>query len=353
MLEQESQLQDEKPIIPAHTALETFRDSGYKHTASAIAELIDNSIEAKANHVKILAFEKEDYSGQRKRSVVNKIAVYDDGEGMGYDTLALSLQFGVGTRMHSRKGMGRFGIGLPNASVSQCRRVTVYSWQNGVCRRVYLDIDEVKDTKVQNSIPPEEVEIPQNLTNYLGEISISGTLVVWEKCDRLDLKKGETLYKHMSKDLCRIYRHFLDDDDQYGKKVSINYSIVKEDSLIMSVDFSKDLSANDPLFLLTPNINEGYEEEATSVSQGKEDIEIPYNDKGDTSKIEIRYSIAKPHIQAEGGNSSIGKAYRDNNKISFVRACREIDFDVFNFFNEQQETQRWWGCEVRFDPIFG
>ena len=42
------------PIIPADTAIETFRDNGYKNTASAISELIDNSIDAKAKNIQIL-----------------------------------------------------------------------------------------------------------------------------------------------------------------------------------------------------------------------------------------------------------------------------------------------------------
>ena len=46
------------PIIPANTAIETFRDNGYKNTASAISELIDNSIDAKAKNIKILVFER-------------------------------------------------------------------------------------------------------------------------------------------------------------------------------------------------------------------------------------------------------------------------------------------------------
>ena len=46
------------PIIPANTAIQTFRDNGYKNTASAISELIDNSIDAKAKNVQILVFEE-------------------------------------------------------------------------------------------------------------------------------------------------------------------------------------------------------------------------------------------------------------------------------------------------------
>ena len=47
-----------KSIIPAKNALKAFRDSGYKGTASAIAEIIDNSIEAESKNIDIIAFEE-------------------------------------------------------------------------------------------------------------------------------------------------------------------------------------------------------------------------------------------------------------------------------------------------------
>ena len=40
-------------IIPAHTAITTFRDAGYKNTAAAVSELIDNAIEAEATDIEI------------------------------------------------------------------------------------------------------------------------------------------------------------------------------------------------------------------------------------------------------------------------------------------------------------
>ena len=133
------------PIVPAKTAISTFRDAGYKNTASAIAELIDNSIEAEAKEIQILAFQEYVNHGERSVLRVTKIAIYDNGCGMSPETLCVCLQFGNGTRLDSREGIGRFGIGLPNASISQCKRVDVYSWQGKECHRTYLDVDEVID----------------------------------------------------------------------------------------------------------------------------------------------------------------------------------------------------------------
>jgi len=66
----------------------------------------------------------------------------------------------------------------------------------------------------------------------------------------------------------------------------------------------------------------------------------------------MRFSMALPEIQSnEGGGGGIGqKHYAHNAGISFVRACREIDFGSFGYFNPRAEMERWWGCEIRFEP---
>lgn len=342
------QIPNSSPIIPAPTAIETFRDSGYKSTAAALAELIDNSIEADASTIQILTFEEPVTLPNRTVHRINKIAVYDNGKGMDPHTLMLALQFGMGTRLHSRKGIGRFGIGLPNASVSQCRQVQVFSWQEGKCYKTYLDLDEIRETQQQNSNPVVACDLPREVLNHiegkLGEDS--GTLVVWSKCDRLDISRSSTLYNNMEKDLCRIYRHFLDNDNSYGNKVDVKLIVTGRDRSVMQ------LVANDPIYLLIPNNTPGHERESTNILYGNVVyIDVPYDDDGNTSRIEIRFTVALPEIQELGGNSKLGKHYERNTGISIVRACREIDFGNFGFFNPREERQRWWGCEIRFDPV--
>lgn len=336
-----------KSIIPAKTAIETFRDSGYKNTASAIAELIDNSIEAKAQNIQILTFEEQVMRRKRTQSAIKEIAVYDDGDGMPPEVLAICLQFGNGTRLKSRSGIGRFGIGLPNASVSQCRRIEVFSWQDGTCYSTFLDIDEVKEKDLEKVNEVVQCEMP---TQYLNEIEGNskdhGTLIIWKKCDRLDMKRSRTLYTTMSNDLCRIYRHFLDDDDRYGIKRDIKLIATGKERTIYV------LKANDPLYRMTPNNVPGYENQATNEAIDKVRLELPYDEDGNKGVVEMRFSMAKPEIQKLGGGSKLGKHYARNVGISFVRAAREIDFDDFGFFNSQDERQRWWGCEIRFEPEF-
>ncbi len=102
------EIANDNPIIPAPTAIETFRDSGYKNTAAALDELIDNSIEADAKTIQVLTFEEPVILPSRTVHRIKQIAVYDDGDGMDQETLQLTLQFGMGTRLNSRRGIGRF-----------------------------------------------------------------------------------------------------------------------------------------------------------------------------------------------------------------------------------------------------
>ena len=60
------------------------------------------------------------------------------------DILTMALEFGNGMRLADRSGIGRFGMGLPNASISQCRRVDIWTWQAGPDNAVHSYLDVVK-----------------------------------------------------------------------------------------------------------------------------------------------------------------------------------------------------------------
>ena len=125
----------EYPLVAIQTFIEATRDSGYKSTAAALSELVDNSFEAEASTVSVCL--SEDADGKC-------ITVTDDGTGMSPQTMQLALQFGGSTRFNSRLGTGRYGMGLPNGSLSQARRVDVYSWTDpGKIWASYLDVDEI------------------------------------------------------------------------------------------------------------------------------------------------------------------------------------------------------------------
>src|SRR6185503_9817521 len=125
--------------------IEATRDSGYKSTASSVAELIDNSLEAGATDIEIY------FNESSTRQI--QVSVRDNGCGMTPAVLRLALRFGGSTRFNSRQGTGRYGMGLPNSSLSRARRVDVYTWRTPkIVWWSYLDVDEVASGKL-SSVP--------------------------------------------------------------------------------------------------------------------------------------------------------------------------------------------------------
>src|SRR5206468_4610615 len=107
-------------LIVADAFINGIRDIGYKSTATALDELIDNSIQAEAANIfLVLGFGDS-------QSKPNSIAVIDDGHGMDPDMIRVAMLWGGSHRINNRDGFGRYGYGLPSACVSQGRRFTVY-----------------------------------------------------------------------------------------------------------------------------------------------------------------------------------------------------------------------------------
>src|SRR4026208_16885 len=102
-------------IIALDRFIQATRDSGYKGTASAISELVDNSIQAGATRIELSVATTT--SSDEEKAV--EVSVLDNGSGMDPFTLGQALRFGGSTRFGDRSGLGRYGMGLPNASLSQ------------------------------------------------------------------------------------------------------------------------------------------------------------------------------------------------------------------------------------------
>ncbi|WP_415921295.1 ATP-binding protein [Tateyamaria sp. SN6-1] len=337
-------------IVDAYLALNALRQVGYRNTATAVAELVDNSIEADAKNVTILTLSDREKVAKRTIYRVQKIAVLDDGIGMTPELLGRCLSLGWGTRLDTREGLGRFGFGLKGSSLSQAELVEVYSWQKGTVYKTYLDLMEIKNNEQQYLKDVEKAELPSEIVDAAGElIGPSGTLIVWSSLDGVDFKRPDTLFSRMQDELCRIYRHFLDDNDEYGTRRNVrlvDYNLGEK-----KVESSHELKPNDPLYLLEPSNCPDSDGKATNVEFEKPySINVEYA-PGEFSKVQIRLSIAKPETQEKGGNSNLGKHYGRNTGISFVRAGREIDFGSFGHIAPSEPRHRWWGIEVRFEPV--
>ena len=158
----------------ASAMINTFRAFGY-NLQTAIADIIDNSISAKARNVWI------DYEWKGSESWVS---ITDDGEGMDCNTLVSAMTPGSKDPNEDRdlSDLGRFGLGLKTSSFSQCKTLTVATKKknNPILKRCW-DLDFVNSTG------------KWSLLDYLSDVSHlerlseleSGTIVLWERLDRL------------------------------------------------------------------------------------------------------------------------------------------------------------------------
>ncbi len=157
----------------ASMLVESLRDIGYS-LETALADIIDNSITAQAENIELFA----DISDADHR-----IGIVDDGTGMSEQVLHDAMRPGSGNPLdiRPRSDLGRFGLGLKIASFSQCRRLTVATRHEGITSAAIWDLDFVAErNKWLVQIPEQLAAIPW--ISHLGE---SGTLVIWEKLDRL------------------------------------------------------------------------------------------------------------------------------------------------------------------------
>jgi len=296
------------------------RDSGYKNLASSVAELIDNSLEANANKV-VVNFNKNDSD--------YCVTISDDGTGMNAKTLRIALQFGGSTRFNSRVASGRYGMGLPNSSLSQAKRVDVFSWQNlKKIYHTYLDIDEIIESK--NYSIPNLIRLEKNKIIYKCE-SKSGTIVTWSKCDRLKYKREQSILNELHNNIGRIFRKKI----YSGKKIIINnIPVVPYDPLFLSKgkNLIGGLQYGD---ILTYTVNKHQE-----------------NNRESSSIVKVRFSLL-PIKKWYNFSNDIKKTQGITKYagISILRADREIDYGWFFMGSKRKENyDDWWRCEIQFEP---
>jgi len=346
-------------IVPPHLAVQSMRDNGYKNAAYAIAELIDNSIQAEATKVELLCAEKRERVSTRERSRVYKVAVLDNGLGMDATVLRMALQFGNGTHINEvdeKRGIGRFGMGLPAASISQCQRVDVWTWQDGCKNAIYtyLDVQQISNQEIVEVPEPQSKEIP-NLWLEIGKcFGKTGTLVVWSELDRCLWKTAGSIIDNSELIIGRMYRKFL-----YEGKVDIRLVAFDIDT---KNDGKKERQAlpNDPLYLMErTSCPRPFDQEAMfeNWSKDQEDHTVKVEFRGKEYEVKIRYSYAKekarltagPNKNKNPGNTPYGKHAAKNIGVSIVRAGRELDLDQ-ELVIKYDPTERWWGVEIEFSP---
>lgn len=218
----------EKYTLPPRAASlsESMRDIGYS-LETAIADIIDNSIAANATRVDIWI----DFNTGQPR-----LGVTDNGCGLNRQELLEAMRHGSAHPRTRRNtdDLGRFGLGLKTASFSQCRQLTVISRKDGETSGAVWDLDTVSDHDewVVGILNREEIQA----SPYMDKLGTHGTLVLWQKLDRLcegnsaDVKQ-DMLYEKMEateKHLALVFHRYLAGEVRNRKlEVHINGHPVK------------------------------------------------------------------------------------------------------------------------------
>lgn len=295
------------------------RDSGYKNFSSAVAEIVDNSVEAHATIIDIHIIEDE---------TDKKVIISDNGIGMDINVLHVAFQFGGTTRHNSRSGAGRYGMGLPNSSLSQSKRFDVYTRQkNSEMLSSYLDIDDIKDDQKYSLRQPIIYKCDDTFVNRFIKYP-HGTIVIWSRCDRLENKKLFVLIRELKTELGRIFRKKI----KQGLKIRIN---------------DENIEPFDPLFL-------DYGIDDVKAKQVGDTLLYPITvaSKEEPSIVKVRFSEFPVNKWSILSNKEKRK-YKITQRAgcTVLRADREIDYGWFFMGDKRKENyDDWWRCEISFEP---
>ena len=211
----------EKECIPfAPNLVESMRSIGYSFK-TAIADLIDNSIGALAKRIDLIMLPDDN----------PYLIILDNGHGMSYEELELALRFGSKNPNEERteEDLGRFGLGMKSASLSQCRKLTVVSKKNGVISAFSWDIDYINEQKKWVLI-----EYDSNTINKLPSIDKlneleHGTYLLLENFDRVAASTqnlSNTLNTYMSDTIDHLaltFHRFIEN----GLEIYVNNNLIE------------------------------------------------------------------------------------------------------------------------------
>lgn len=369
-------------------AINSFRKSGYKNVAYALGELVDNSIQEDAFAVDILIAEEQVPSASKKLVWrVQEIGVLDNGKGMDDDRLRRSLRLGDGdaqqgnSRGKDSNQMGKFGVGLPQASISQCKKVDIWSWTDGghrTAKWISIDLDDkvwIEEELLE--IPkPVPKSIPKKWLNGSSIWENSGTLIVWSKLDRCAWRTSTAIKNNSEFLIGRMYRRHISSGDVVIRLAAFENS---KPYRMRSTDRNRDgtidpdeyhewiFKPNDPLYL-DSNADSGDPPRNPQFDQAGEpqimSFTFPDEETGEMMTSDIRLTFSKAcvevrkghgfdpdvHPQAIGGSQPHGLHARKNMGLSIVREGRELELDDGWCTTERNAAyERWWGAQIDFD----
>ena len=204
----------------------SMRHMGYSFS-DAIADVMDNSVSASCTTIRLI------FPPNAENIYVG---ILDDGHGMSKQELLRAMCYGSQANEMERgeNDLGRFGLGMKSASLSQCRRMTVISKKDGEVNAYRWDYDEIKSQGQRGDwyvLELNDLEIQQQHCVEELEALEHGTLVLWEEFDVLYKSSGGRIYEALTRNrnnlidsLPLIYHRFISED---GLKIYINYEELK------------------------------------------------------------------------------------------------------------------------------
>ncbi len=343
---------DSTGLVMADALIRGMRDIGYKNTAFALFELVDNAIQAGAQKISI------ELASAKGGPEVTDIAVVDDGHGMPREWLRYSIRWG-GThrdRLQDRTGFGRYGYGMKSSCISYGRSLQVFSKTEEAKEwsETHLDLDEIaaggfRDAKGNLVAPePQTGKMPEWVLKTIHprfESLDHGTVVVVSKIDldRLTYGKAPKLKDFLLQQLGITYRNFL-------RTVDVYVADTKVDPI-------------DPLFI-TKGFKFYDEDDDRAEALPPLVLDVKTADKKEIAgQVRARFSFMpptflrapedKPKPDGRGAKQNARfKVRKEHNGIIVLRAGRQIDVVTskcpwFGF----QNNDRYIGVEVDFDPV--
>lgn len=219
----DSIFQDRVLVAPSAARLTfSLRDIGYD-VESAMADLVDNSLTAGASHIAVdLHFD----------GAYSYVRIVDDGLGMSRNELAEAMRFGS-RRNYGEGDLGRYGLGLKTASISQCRSLTVVSRRSTKRARISaleLDVDHIAESDRWEMRIPQQSDSLEVARRFLSRRT--GTVILWQKLDRLiDLEHADSgwnrrrlslLGERLTRHLGMVFHRFLEGTTLTGRRVRIS-----------------------------------------------------------------------------------------------------------------------------------
>ena len=218
---------DRRHIPKASTLMGSLRSMGYSFE-SAVADVIDNSISAHAKNIRVLF----------PNNPMDELAlgILDDGDGMTAEVLFEAMRYGCisAEEDRSEEDLGRFGMGMKSASLSQCRILTVISYEGEKLNGFTWDYNHIIETQdwMIKELDKDEIESLPYISRLKDQMK--GTLVIWQDFDVLYKSSGGQVYStlidyrtSLESTLALIYHRYLSDVGSSRIHIFINELDIK------------------------------------------------------------------------------------------------------------------------------